>query len=183
LGCLTVDLLAEVEQLLLAQPPFHEGAGVDAGRRVTLDIEQVAAVLGRLGMPEVIEAGAEHRRQRGEARDVPAEVAAVGWMQAVRLHHHRHRVPAHVGAQPFLDLDVARRAFLLDRRDGVDVGGVGRERHVDAGLARLVDQLREQEVGALAAFGGDDRRQGVEPLARFLRIGVVGSAERVFGES
>ena len=75
------------------------------------------------------------------------------------------------------------RALLLVGRDRVDVGGVGRERHVDAGLARLVDQLLEQEVGALAAFGGDDRRQRVEPLARFLRIGVVGgSAEGVFRE-
>ena len=38
----------------------------------------------------------------------------------------------------------------------------------------MVDQLLEQEVGALAAFGADDGRQRVEPLARFLGVGVVG---------
>ena len=51
--------------------------------------------------------------------------------------------------------------------------GVGRERQVDAGLARVVDQLFEQEVAALAAFGGHHGRQGVEPFAGFLGIGVV----------
>ena len=110
-----------------------------------------------------------------------AEVAAVGRVQAVGLDHHRHRVPAHVGAQALLDLDVAGAALFLVGRDRVDVGGVGRERHVDAGLARLVDQLLEQEVGAVAAFGTDDRRQRVEPLAGFLGVGVVGGgAEGVF---
>ena len=179
---LAVDLLAEVEELLLAEPALHEGACVDARRRVALDVQQVAAVLGRLAVPEVIEAGAEHRRQRGEARDVAAEVAAIGGMQAIGLDHHRHRVPAHVGAQALLDLDVAGRALLLVGRDRVDVRGVGRERHVDAGLARLVDQLLEEEVGALAAFGRDDGRQGVQPFARFPRVGVVGgSAERGIG--
>jgi hypothetical protein len=75
---------------------------------MALDVEQVAAVALVLGVPEVVEAGAEHRRQRSEAGDVAAEVAAVLRVQAVRLDDHRHRVPAHVGAQPLLDLDVAR---------------------------------------------------------------------------
>ena len=43
---LAVDLLAKVEQLLFGQPSFHEGACVDAGRRVALDVEQVTAVIG-----------------------------------------------------------------------------------------------------------------------------------------
>jgi hypothetical protein len=38
------DLLAEPEQLLLAEPALEERAGVDAGGGVTLDEEQVAAV-------------------------------------------------------------------------------------------------------------------------------------------
>jgi hypothetical protein len=97
-------------------------------------------------------------------------------LQAVGLDHHRHRVPAHVGAQALLDLDVAGRALFLVGRDGVDVGGVGRERHVDAGLARVVDQLLEQEVGALAAFLPMTARQGVQPLAGFLRVRIVGGA-------
>jgi len=37
----------------------------------------------------------------------------------------------------------------------------------------MVDQGVEQEVRALAAFGADDGRQRIEPLAGFLCIGVV----------
>ena len=44
---LAVDLLAEVEQLLLGQPALEEGARVDAGRAVALDVDQVAAVARR----------------------------------------------------------------------------------------------------------------------------------------
>jgi hypothetical protein len=49
----------------------------------------------------------------GEAADVAAQVAAVGRVQAVGLDHHGHRVPAHVGAQPALELEVARAALFL----------------------------------------------------------------------
>jgi hypothetical protein len=41
---LAVDLLAEVQQLLLGQAAFHEGARIDTRRRVALDVQQVAAV-------------------------------------------------------------------------------------------------------------------------------------------
>ncbi len=45
---LAADLLAEIEQLLLGEPPLEEGAGVDAGRGMALDVDEVAAVvLGR----------------------------------------------------------------------------------------------------------------------------------------
>ena len=44
---LAVDLLAEVVQLLLADPPFQEGARIDARRGVALEEHQVAAVLVR----------------------------------------------------------------------------------------------------------------------------------------
>jgi hypothetical protein len=112
---------------------------------------------------------------------VSAQIAAVGRMQAIRLHDHRHRVPAHVGAQPLFDLDVARRAFFLVGGNCVDVGGIGGERQIDAGLARLIDELLQQEVRSLPAFGSDDCRQRLEPFARFLRIVVVGlSTEKRF---
>ncbi len=79
-------------------------------------------------------------------RDVAAEVAAVGRVQAVGLDDHRHRVPAHVGAQAPFELEVAGAVLLVDRLDRVDVAGVGRERQVDALLARVLEQLLEQEV-------------------------------------
>jgi len=56
---------------------------------VALDVEQVAAMglaaIGALGMPEVIEAGPEHGRQRREARDVSAKITAIGRVKPVRL--------------------------------------------------------------------------------------------------
>ena len=41
---LAADFLAEVDELILAQPPFEEGAGIDAGRRMALEIDEIAAV-------------------------------------------------------------------------------------------------------------------------------------------
>jgi hypothetical protein len=53
---LAVNLLPEVEELLLAQPPLEKSAGVNAGRGVALIHDQVAAVVLAGGMPEVQEA-------------------------------------------------------------------------------------------------------------------------------
>ena len=171
---LAINLLAEVEQLGLADAAFHESTGIDAGRRVALDVEQVAAVVWRCGVPEMVEAGAEHRRHRRKGRDVSTQIAAIGGVEPVRLDHQRHRVPAHVGTQALLDFQVTRAALFLVGRDGVDVGRVGRKRPVDAGLPGLVDQLLEQEVRALRSLIGDDGIQCLQPFAGFLGIGVVG---------
>ena len=46
---LAVDLLAELEQPLLGEPALDEAAGVDAGRAVALDVDQVAAMARRVG--------------------------------------------------------------------------------------------------------------------------------------
>ena len=127
-----------------------------------------------LGMPEMVEAGAKHVGQRGERADVATQIAAVDRVMAVGLDHHGHGVPAHVGAQALFDLDVAGAALFLVGLDGVDVAGVGRERHVDAALAGVLEQLLQQEVGTLGAFGLDDGGQRVHPLAGFLAVCVMG---------
>ena len=124
-------------------------------------------------MPEVIEAGAEHRCQRSKAGNVAAQVTTIGRMQAIGLHDHRHRVPAHVGAQALLDLDIAGSALFLVSGNRVDVSSGGRKRHFDAGLSSMVDQLFEQKVRALTAFSTDNSRQGVQPLAGFLSVEVL----------
>jgi hypothetical protein len=155
---LAVHFLAEVVELLLGQAPFEEGAGIDAGGAVALDVEQVTAVVLALGMPEMVETGTEHAGHRGEGADVAAQVAAVGGVQAVGAHHHGHGVPAHVGAQALLDGDVAGAAHFLVRLDGVHVARVGRERHVDAVLTCMFEQLLQQEVRALGPFLVDHGR-------------------------
>jgi hypothetical protein len=124
-------------------------------------------------MPEVVEAGREHVGERGEARDVAAEVAAVGRVEAIGLHDQCHRVPPHVGAQTAFEFGVAGAVFLVAGFDRVDVAGGGRERVVDALLARVLKQLFDQEMATLTAFGCHHGRQGVEPFAGFLGIGIV----------
>ena len=102
-----------------------------------------------------------------------AQVTAIGRIQAVGLDHQGHGVPAHVGAQPAFQLEIARAALLVVGLDGVDVARVGRERHVNTVLPRFLQQLLQQEVRAIRTFSLDDGRQRVQPLAGFLGIDVV----------
>jgi hypothetical protein len=149
---------------------------------MTLDVKAVAPVVFTLGVPEVVEAGTEHVGQRGKGTDVAAKVAPVFRVVPVRLDHHRHRVPAHVGAQALLDLDIARATLFLVRLDGVHIAGIGRKRHVDAALAGVLQQLFQQVVGTLGAFGLDHGAQGIHPFAGFLLIRVhTGGAGGVLG--
>ena len=85
-----VDLLPEAAQVLLGQPSLEERARVDARRRVTLDVDEVAAVLLGAGAPEMVEADLVERLGRLVARDVAAELGRLG----VRLQDDRDRVPA-----------------------------------------------------------------------------------------
>ena len=107
---LAVDLLAEVVELLLGEAAEHERARVDAGRRMALDEHEVAGVLVRRRVPEMVEADVVERRRRREARDVAADVRVL-----VRAHDHRHRVPAQYRADAVLDVLVAGDAHLLAR--------------------------------------------------------------------
>ena len=165
---LAVDLLPEAVHLLGGEPAEHVGARVDARRRVALHEHEVAAVLVGGRVPEVVEADVVERRRGREARDVAAHVRVL-----VRAHDHRHRVPARVRADPMLDRLVAGDADLALGGDRVDVGGVGRERQERAGAPRTRDQPLDQEVRAVGTLVLDHARQGVEPLAGFLGIGIV----------
>ena len=178
---LAIHFLAEAVKLFFGQAAFQEGPGVDAGRAVALDIEQVTTVAFALGMPEMVETRTKHAGHGCERTDVPAQVAAVGRVKAVGAHHHGHGVPAHVGAQALFDGDVAGAAGFLLGLDGVHIPRVARKRHVDAVLAGVFQQLLDQKMGALSTFLVDDRGQRVHPLTGFLLIGVGGGRGAVSG--
>jgi len=72
---LAFAFLAITEQLLLAQAPFDKRPRVDAGRYMTLNVDQVAAVGVGRRMPEVSKADVVEQRRRLEARDVPPRSA------------------------------------------------------------------------------------------------------------
>ena len=175
---LAIDLLAEVEQLLFGQPAFKVSTRINAGGHMALDIEAVAAVVFTFGMPEMVEAGAEHAGQRSEGADVTAKVTAIDGVQPIGFNHHGHGVPTHVGAQPPFNRQVAGGSLFLVGFDGVDIAGGGRERHVDAFFSCMFEQLLEQKVRTLRAFTLDDGRQGVHPFTRFLLIFVLGDIGR-----
>ena len=79
-----IDFLAEVEQLLLGQPAFQEGPGVDAGGAMALDVDQIAAVLVGGGVPEVLEAGVVEGGRRLEAGDMAAQLGRIPCWRAAR---------------------------------------------------------------------------------------------------
>src|SRR5690606_8947494 len=85
-----LQLPAEVPELGAAQPAFEEGARVDAGRRVGLDADEVAAVFRTLVPEEVIEPHLQHRRPGC----VGAYMATDAGAAVVTLQYHRHGVPA-----------------------------------------------------------------------------------------
>ena len=80
-------------------------------------------------------------------------------------------------ADALLERDVAGRALLHVRRNGVDVRGVRRERNVRARAARLVDQPLQQVMRALGAFALEHCLERVEPLLGLERVGVVRCGE------
>jgi len=96
---------------------------------------------------------------------MPAELARL----LVGAQHHGERVPADSRADAVLDLAVPGMRVLLMRRDGVDVGRVGRERQPGTLSPGHFHRLAEQEVGPLAALERHDRADGLDPLARFRR--------------
>ena len=165
----SVRLLAEAVEILLLEPALEERAGVDPGRRMALDVDEVPAVLRGRGVPEMVEPDLVQGGGGGEARDVAPELGAL----PVRLHHHRHRVPAHQRADAPFDRRVAGGVALPRLRYGVEVGGVGRVGEVRAGAAGLRDEVLDEEVGARDPVALQHRLERLQPLLGLRRIDVV----------
>ncbi len=154
------DLLAKAVELLLGEPALEEGARVDAGRRVALDVDEVAAVLLRRRTPEVVEADLVKKRRRLEGRDVAAQLRGL----LVRAQDHRDRVPAHERADAALHRRVAGQRRLVVDVDRVDVGG--RPDVLDRGalVASALDYALDQIVGAPRPVVLHDGVEGLQPL-------------------
>ncbi len=100
---MTVHFLAESVEIVLVETALQEGARIDAGRRVTLDIDHVAAVSVGAPPPEMIEADVVEGGGGGEAGDVAAELGAL----AVGPHDHGQGVPTDQRADAPFDRGVA----------------------------------------------------------------------------
>ena len=163
-----VDLLAEPQEPLLAEPPFQEAPRIDPGRAVPLDVDQVAAVTFRRRVPEMHEAGVVEQGRGLEAGDVPAQLRAL----LVGAQHDRQRIPADVAPDPVLDRAVARMRRLAVGWDGVEIGRVRRIRHLRPLAPRLVHQLAQQIMRPLDPLERQNQLQTLPPLARLDGIAV-----------
>src|SRR5688572_5934362 len=107
---------AEVLQLLGREPSLEERTRVDAGRRVSLEVNDVAVVVLALALEEMVEADLVQGGRRGKCRDVTTDPV----FRLVRLHHHCERVPADKALDATLDLAAAGERRLILWGNGVD---------------------------------------------------------------
>ena len=170
-------LLTESVELVLGQASLEERAGVDAGRRVTLDEDLVAAVGVVEPAEEVVEADFVERRRRRVGGDVTADADA-GALCAV---DGDRRVPAEPATIPALELFVTGELGLVLGRDRVDVVRGRHLRHVQLQLVRGLQQAQHDLAAAAVALGLHELLEGFLPLRglvgiaveRFLRIGIL----------
>ena len=128
---------AEVLQLLLCESTFEESPSVDAGRRVRLQIDDVAAVGGGAIAEEMIEADFEQGRRGRVGRDVAAQARAA----IARLQDHRHGVPANDAFELRFQLDVTGIARLSGDAERVAIWRIERKLRGQAGRDRCVQHL------------------------------------------
>ena len=161
-------LHAEVVEVLFVEPPLEEGACVDAGRTVALEVDLVAGLAVVLAAEEVVEADLVQGGRRG----VRGQVSADARRPRVGPRHHHGGVPPDVGADAALDVLVAREPRLLLGRDGVDVRRADRRRERHLQLVGPLHQLEHQELTPRLAARVDHGVEGVEPLGRLLRVDI-----------
>ena len=161
------QLAAEVLELLPADSPFEERAGVDARRGVPLEVDDVGLLRVGAAAEEVVEAHLVQRRGGGVRRDVAADPVA----QLVGAHDHRERVPADEALDPPFELLVPGKRGLLADGDRVRVRRVRGERDPRARAARVRVELPEQLCRAGNAAGLQDVIERFEPLTAFDGVG------------
>ncbi len=165
---LAADLETEVVELVISQPPLDIGAGIDAGRRVTLEVHLVARRAVVLAPEEMVEADLVERGGARKGREVASDTG----IAHVRPCDHDGRVPAYVAANPALEVLVAGEPRLRASRDRVDVRARYGRREANLFGARPLQELHQEELGAWPASRLDDGVEGVQPFGCLLRIGI-----------
>ncbi len=157
-----LQLAAEVFELLDADASLEKRARVDAGRRVPLEVDDVAVVVVALALEEMIQPDLVERGGRGKGGNVSADPLFL----LVGFDDHRQRVPPYEALDAALDFAAARERRLLGCGDGVDVGGIGRELGSDTAAAGMVREQGQQPADARRAAGLQDVIERLEPLSR-----------------
>ncbi len=161
-------LLAEPVELRLGEASLEVGARVDAGGRVTLEPDLVAATGVALAAEEVVEADLVEAGRGLVGGDVAAHAQA----GTVGARHHDRGVPADVGANASLDGLVAREPGLTLGRDGVDEVGAAQRRYADVLLAGSLEKSEHHVARTRASALVDHLVERVDPVGRFLGVDV-----------
>ena len=121
-----LQFAAEVLQLFFWNAAFEKGAGINSGRGVALEINDVAVAAFGLRPKEMIESDFVQRGGGSEGRDVAADA----FLNLVGAHHHGQRVPAHQALDAAFHLLAAGERRLLQRGNRVLVRSSRRKRKI-----------------------------------------------------
>ena len=138
------ELAAEVMKLVGADPPLNECAGVHAGRTVPLKVNHVGGAFTFPAAEKMIEPDLIERGGGRVGGDMPAETG----VHPVRLHNHRHRIPADIALDPPFDLPVSRIGRFFLGGDRIHVGGPDESGKGQPRFPQVLVQLLEGESDA-----------------------------------
>ena len=172
-ACGVAQFVAEIVELVGGEAAFEEGARVDAGGGVPLEINQIAGLIAVAAVEEMIKTDFQKSGEGGVGGDVAADALIV----FVLVRHHGHRVPAREALDAPFERAVARVRRLLPWLDRVHVRGGGANRQGNAVFARPVGEFVDEEGGAVGPSSFDDLIQSLDPLRCFARV-EIGRAVR-----
>ena len=164
---LAAHLLTVVVQLLLAEAPFQEGAGVHARGAVALEEDQVAALFTVLAVPEVVLADLIENGGAGIAGNVAADVGVLAG-----ANHHGQGVPTHIGFDFALQVKIARVGGLLLHGNGIDIVGGETGLEIQTLFRRLGNQGFKNIAGAFLTLHTQKTGQRGQPFLGFLGVDV-----------
>src|SRR4029453_2601465 len=128
---------------------------------MSLDVDEVAAMLLGCGSPERTKASVLERGRRIETRNMSAELG--GFL--VGTKNDCKGIPADDGPDAMLDVAVPICALLALRRNRINVRGVQSEGGGGTGALRLGGQPLEQKRRAVRAPMMQDRPEGIDPFS------------------
>ena len=162
------ELLAETIELVFAHASFEEGACIDSGGGVTLEIDLVATARVIAATEEVVETDFVQRGARCVGGNVSTHTNT-GPLCAV---NHDRGVPTNVSANTTFNKFIAREPRLGLRRNGVDVVGAAKRGNTNVAFTSSLQQRQHEVARTVLPLSGDEFVERITPLFGFVRVNV-----------
>ena len=162
------ELLAETIELVFAHASFEEGACIDSGGGVTLEIDLVATARVIAATEEVVETDFVQRGARCVGRNVSTHTNT-GTLCAV---NHDRGVPTNVGANATFNKFIAREPWFGLWRNGVDVVGAAKRGNTNVAFTSSLQQRQHEVARTVLPLSGDEFVERITPLFGFVRVNV-----------